>query len=85
MAMVFEAPSASYTPERCLQGKSLPSASSGEVSRVDLPYGVGDSISMWALMEEMQRRRVATIALMESCVKTILSENCVLRVSKVGG
>lgn len=35
------APSASYTPVRCLQGKSDPEASKGELLREDFPNGVG--------------------------------------------
>ena len=35
------APSASYTPVRCLQGKSDPDASNGELLREDFPNGVG--------------------------------------------
>jgi hypothetical protein len=82
MAIVFEAPSASYTPDRCLQGKSLPSARSGELSRVDLPYGVGVSIIMWEFTEATQRRSVVAMALKESLVESIVCEICVSGVWK---
>jgi hypothetical protein len=85
MTIVFEAPSASYTPDRCLQGKSLPSARSGELSRVDWPYGTGLDIFMWAFTEATQRRSVVAIALKESLVESIVCEICVLGVSEVGG
>jgi hypothetical protein len=79
MVIVFEAPSASYTPDRCLHGKSLPSAISGELVRVDLPYGVGLNMSMWALTEAMQSRSAAAMALKESLVEAILCEGWVRR------
>jgi hypothetical protein len=50
------APSASYTPVRCLQGKSVPSARSGELLRVDLPYGTGVFIIMCPLVSEASPR-----------------------------
>ena len=85
MAIVFEAPSMSYTPDRCLQGKLLPSGRSGELSRVDLPYGVGVSIIMWEFTEATQRRSVLAMALKESLVESIVREICVSGVSEVVG
>jgi len=80
--MIFEAPSASYTSLRYLQGKPLPVALSGELLRVDLPYGVGLSMIMWALTETMQKRTVAT-ALKESLVEAIPWEICVSSLFKL--
>lgn len=85
MVIVFEAPSIAYTPDRCLQGKLLPSGRSGELSRVDLPYGVGVSIIMWEFTEATQRRSVLAMALKESLVESIVREICVSGVSEVVG
>lgn len=57
-AMELLAPSASYTPDRCLQGKSLPSATRGELLRVDLPYGTG----VFIIMCPLERTAIPRIA-----------------------
>lgn len=77
MTIVFEALSALYTPLRCLQGKSLPSLRRGELVRVDLPYGVGVNMIIWALTEAKHIRNVVKMALKESLVEAILCEICV--------
>ena len=52
-----------------MQGKSLPSARSGELSRVDWPYGTGMDIFIWALTD-VERTRAAK-ALRVICLEYI--------------
>ena len=59
MGMVLLAPSVSYTPERCLQGKSEPSAANGLLFKDDLPYGVGELMIMWLLTAEKSAKAEA--------------------------
>lgn len=59
--MILFAPSASYTPLRCLHGKSLPSAARGLLLRVEAPYGFGWDSFIWAFVEE-KKMMVAAMA-----------------------
>lgn len=70
--MVLLAPSAAYTPERCLQGKSLPSGRRGELLRVDLPYGIGVFMIICPL-ERAASPRTAQVVVEYFMVKVELS------------
>ena len=73
MAMVLLAPSASYTPVRCLHGKSDPSAASGLLLSVDLPYGVGVAMIIWAFpVEKSMATRARRAAVVLECIVKII-------------
>lgn len=59
MGIVFLVAAGSYTPGRCLQGKSLPEASKGLLLREAWPYGAGVFNIMCALLAEKRAKAVA--------------------------
>ena len=73
MGIMLLTPWASYTPGRCLQGKSDPSALIGELFKVAAPKGVGVTMVICAFAEVKSVMATATrVALAESILLLVL-------------